>query len=162
MRVKRGYVAALAALCAAAIVYAGPRGGIINGKAIYEGTPVKPTPIDMSKEPSCAQQHTTPVLTESVVTGPNNALENVTVYVSAGTPDEATPPSQPAKFDQKGCQTSPTCWLFGSTNLWKSPTTIRLLTTSIRCPSSIASGTNRSRRDLPRFPRNTTNRSSFW
>jgi hypothetical protein len=107
MRMKQGYVAALAALCAAALLPAGPSGGTINGKATYEGTPVKPTPIDMSKEPSCATQHATPILTESVVTGPNNVLENVAVYVSAGAPDETTPPSQPAKFDQKGCQYLP-------------------------------------------------------
>jgi plastocyanin len=29
------------------------------------------------------------------------------VYVSAGAPDETTPPSQPVKFDQKGCQYIP-------------------------------------------------------
>jgi plastocyanin len=108
MRTKQGCVAALAALAAAALVYAGPRpgGGTISGKVTYEGTPAKPKPIDMGKEPSCAKQHATPVTTETVVTGPNNSLENVVVYVSAGAPDEAAP-SQAAKFDQKGCQYIP-------------------------------------------------------
>src|SRR3981081_1458083 len=81
--------------------------GTVSGKVTYTGTPAKAKPIDMSKEPSCAKQHATPVTTETVVTGPNNALENVVVYVSAGAPDETTPPSQPAKFDQKGCQYIP-------------------------------------------------------
>src|ERR1700732_5625457 len=92
MRMKPIYIAALAVLAASAIVvYAAPGGGTISGKVTYEGTPAKPKPIDMSKEPSCAKQHATPVMTETVVTGPNNSLENVVVYVSAGAPDENAP-----------------------------------------------------------------------
>jgi hypothetical protein len=106
MKNRRLSVAALAALIISAIVYAGPAGGTISGKATYEGTPAKPKTIDMSKEPSCAKQHATPVTTEGVVTGPNNSLENVVVYISAGIPDEGAP-STPAKFDQKGCQYIP-------------------------------------------------------
>jgi hypothetical protein len=107
MRMKQVYIAGLAVLAASAIVvYAAPSGGTISGKATYEGTPAKAKPIDMSKEPSCAKQHATPITTETVVTGANNALENVVVYVSAGAPDEGAP-SQPAKFDQKGCQYIP-------------------------------------------------------
>ena len=59
-------------------------GGTISGKVTYTGTPAKQKSIDMSKEPSCAKQHATPVTVESVVTGTNNALENVVVYVSSG------------------------------------------------------------------------------
>jgi hypothetical protein len=107
MRMKQIHIAGLAVLAASAIVvYAAPSGGTISGKATYEGTPAKAKPIDMSKEPSCAKQHATPITTETVVTGANNALENVVVYVSAGAPDEGAP-SQPAKFDQKGCQYIP-------------------------------------------------------
>ena len=98
--------AALAALIVCAIAYAGPAGGTISGKVTYEGTPAKPKTIDMSKEPSCAKEHTTPVTTEGVVTGPNNSLENVVVYISAGIADDSAP-STPAKFDQKGCQYIP-------------------------------------------------------
>src|SRR3984893_645427 len=108
MRKKQAYVAGLTILAASAIAaYAAPGGGTISGKVTYEGTPAKSKPIDMSKEPSCAKQHATPVTTETEVTGPNNSLENVVVYVSAGAPDETTPPSQPVKFDQKGCQYIP-------------------------------------------------------
>jgi hypothetical protein len=107
MRMKPIYMAALAGLAASAIVvYAAPSGGTISGKVTYEGTPAKAKPIDMSKEPSCAKQHATPITTETVVTGANNALENVVVYVSAGAPDESAP-SQSVKFDQKGCQYIP-------------------------------------------------------
>lgn len=97
----------LMALAVCAIVaHAGPSGGTVSGKVTYEGTPAKQKTIDMSKEPSCAKQHATPIVTETVVTGPNNALDNVVVYVSAGAPDDAAP-SQVARFDQKGCQYIP-------------------------------------------------------
>jgi plastocyanin len=81
-------------------------GGTISGKVTYTGTPVKQKPIDMSKEPSCAKQHATPVTTETVVTGANNTLENVVVYISAGG-DDANAPSQAVTFTQKGCQYLP-------------------------------------------------------
>jgi plastocyanin len=107
MQRKSGYLAGLLALAVCAIVvHAGPSGGTVSGKVTYEGTPAKQKPIDMSKEPSCAKQHATPIVTETVVTGPNNALDNVVVYVSAGAPDEGAP-SRAVKFDQKGCQYIP-------------------------------------------------------
>jgi hypothetical protein len=106
IRTKLSYAAGLVVLAAAAVSFAVPGGGIVSGKTTYEGTPAKPKPIDMSKEPSCAKQHTAPVTTETVVTGPGNTLKNVVVYVSAGVPDDA-PPTQPATIDQKGCQYIP-------------------------------------------------------
>ena len=57
--------------------------GTVSGKVTYTGTPAKQKTIDMSKEPSCAKQHATPITTETIVTGANNALENVVVYISA-------------------------------------------------------------------------------
>jgi hypothetical protein len=79
----------------------------VSGKVTYTGTPMKPKVIDMSKEPTCQKQHTTPVTTETVVTGPNNALANVVVYISAGAPNESTVPSQAVTYEQKGCQYIP-------------------------------------------------------
>src|SRR6266568_5605267 len=93
-------LAILAAMLCPALMF----GGTISGKVTYTGTPVKQKPIDMSKEPSCAKQHATPITTETVVTGPNNALDNVVVYVSSGAPDDGQVPSQAVTFDQKGCQ----------------------------------------------------------
>jgi hypothetical protein len=106
MRTKLGYAAGLAVLAASTIAFAGPSGGSISGKVTYEGTPARQKPIDMSKEPSCAKEHPTPITTETVVTGPGNALLNVVVYISAGAPDDP-PPAQPATVDQKGCQYLP-------------------------------------------------------
>ena len=61
-----------------------PAAGTISGTVTYTGTPPKMRPIDMSKEPSCASQHTTPVMTENVVTGPGNSVQYAVVYISAG------------------------------------------------------------------------------
>jgi len=107
MQVLRACGTILAALSVAAIVTAAPGAGTVTGKVTYTGTPAKPKPIDMSKEPTCAKQHTTPEMTESVVTGPGNTLEYVVVYISAGGSSESTPPSTPATFDQKGCHYTP-------------------------------------------------------
>ncbi len=106
------YVALLAigavALVAGAGRVAPPTGGTISGKVTYTGTPPKMKPIDMAKEPSCAAQHAAaPVMTENVVTGPGNTLRWVMVYVSAGDPGTAAPPTEAIRLDQKGCQYIP-------------------------------------------------------
>jgi plastocyanin len=106
MKMKTLYFAGLSMLLGSAIGIAGPAGGTISGKVTYEGTPAKQKPIDMSKEPSCAKQHATPITTETVVTGPGNTLQNVIVYISAGAPDDAAP-GQPVTITQRGCQYLP-------------------------------------------------------
>jgi len=102
MRASKPCIAVLISVLSPALMF----GGTISGKVTYTGTPVKQKPIDMSKEPTCAKQHATPVTTETVVTGANNTLENVLVYISAGA-DDATVPSQAVTFTQKGCQYIP-------------------------------------------------------
>jgi hypothetical protein len=107
VRLKRVFFSGLAIVAfSATAVNPQPSGGSVSGKVTYEGTPAKPKVIDMAKEPSCAKQHATPPTTESVVTGPNNSLENVVIYISAGVPDDSAP-SQPARFTQRGCQYVP-------------------------------------------------------
>jgi plastocyanin len=103
MRTKQFLVALFALLLCSSLLFA----GTVSGKVTYTGTPAKPKSIDMSKEPSCAKQHTTPITTETVVTGPNNALDNVVVYVSAGANDEGQVPAQVVTLEQKGCQYIP-------------------------------------------------------
>src|ERR1700676_3091406 len=84
--------------------------GTIEGKVTYTGTPPKMKPIDMSKEPTCAKEHNPPALSENVVTGPGNALQYVVVYVSAGE-QPGQPPSEPVRYDQKGCMYWPPIFL---------------------------------------------------
>src|SRR6202158_1568412 len=81
--------------------------GTVSGKVTYTGTPDRQKAIDMGKEPYCAKQHAKPVTTETVVTGPGNALENVVVYVSSGAPDDGQVPAQAVTYEQKGCQYIP-------------------------------------------------------
>src|SRR5207245_2925165 len=72
--------------------------------------PEQQRPIDMSKEPNCQKAHAAhPVTTETVVTGPNNTLQYVVVYVSEGLPAAAASqvPSETPQWDQKGCQYIP-------------------------------------------------------
>jgi plastocyanin len=102
MRVSKPSIAILVASLCPALMF----GGTISGKVTYTGTPVKQKAIDMSKEPSCAKQHATPVTTETIVTGANNTLQNVVVYISAGA-DDANAPAQAVTFTQKGCQYVP-------------------------------------------------------
>src|SRR5499425_1871443 len=104
MRTKQLFIVASALMVCPALLFSA---GTISGKVTYTGTPAKMKTIDMSKEPTCAKQHTTPVTTETVVTGPNNALENVVIYISAGAPDESSAPAQAVTFTQKGCQYLP-------------------------------------------------------
>ena len=80
--------------------------GAISGHVTFTGTPPKMRPIDMAKEPSCAKQHATPIMTESVVAGPDNALGNVVVYISAGD-KSAGPATEAVRYDQKGCEYIP-------------------------------------------------------
>jgi hypothetical protein len=122
-----------------------PGGGTISGKVSVEGTPAKPLAIDMSKEPDCAKQHATPILTENVVVGPGNALENVVVYISEGAPDETSAASEVVSVIQKGCQYLPHV---------VPPTTSTLL------PKLIANGTKHSRQERRLSLRSLIKRSS--
>jgi plastocyanin len=103
MNTKKLSLALLSAVVLAPLMFA----GTITGKVTYTGTPAKQKPIDMSKEPSCAKQHTTPQMTETVVTGAGNVLENVVVYISAGAPDENGASAKAVTFTQQGCHYAP-------------------------------------------------------
>jgi plastocyanin len=80
--------------------------GTLNGRVTYEGTPKKLKAIDMSAEPKCAKFYDAPPLPDAGVTGNDNSLQNVIVYVSAGAPEENfTGPV--AHLNQRGCRYTP-------------------------------------------------------
>jgi Carboxypeptidase regulatory-like domain len=80
--------------------------GTVNGRVSYEGTPKKLKPIDMSAEPNCAKFYNTPPMPEISLTGGDNSLQNVIVYVSAGASDENfTGPV--VHLNQRGCRYTP-------------------------------------------------------
>jgi Carboxypeptidase regulatory-like domain len=103
MQLKKLCMAALSILCVPAVAGAGPSSGIITGKVTYTGSPAKPEPINMSKQPECIKLNSKPLMAEKVVTGPGNALQNVVVYISAGASDVSPAPANPAIFDQQNC-----------------------------------------------------------
>jgi plastocyanin len=80
--------------------------GTITGKVKVDGPTPKRKVIDMSKEPACAKdyQASDPPRSETVVTGPENTLADVVVYISAGANDAGTVPAQPVTLDQHGCK----------------------------------------------------------
>jgi hypothetical protein len=102
MRLAKVCMAALSILSVSAVVAPGPRGGAIMGSVTYTGTPLKAEPINMSKEPVCIKMHPNGLMTEKVVTGPGNTLQNVVVYISAGS-DISPVPTAPVNFDQQAC-----------------------------------------------------------
>ncbi len=82
--------------------------GSVGGSVKLEGTPPKPARINMAAEPACAKQHTTPQMSEEVVTGPGGALANVVVYVKDGLGDRTfDSPKDAVVIDQKGCHYVP-------------------------------------------------------
>jgi len=99
--VRRTCVAGAILLLWPALAFAA---GTVSGKVTLDGIAPKQKSIDMSKEPFCAKLYNPPATTEAVVVGPNNALENVVVYVSAGANDQNSPPPPAASVDQKGCR----------------------------------------------------------
>ena len=104
MTTNRIWTLFLLGVAAATAAFAWPAAspGTISGTVTFTGTPPKMKAIDMAKEPTCASQHTTPVMTQNVVTGAGNTVQYVVVYVSAG--DQAgLAPTQAAKYEQKGC-----------------------------------------------------------
>jgi plastocyanin len=108
MRTKRMLpVLLVLAICPAVMCPSRLMAGTVSGKVTFTGTPAHMKPIDMSKEPICAKQHAKPIANEMVVTGPNNGLDNVVVYISSGAPDDGQVPSQTITYTQKGCQYIP-------------------------------------------------------
>ena len=100
------FIAATAVATTGALRHPRPATGSISGTVTYTGTMPKMKAIDMAKEPSCASQHKSPVMTESAVAGPSNSLEDVVVYISAGDQGSA-PATTAARYDQRGCQYVP-------------------------------------------------------
>lgn len=84
-------------------LYSGPNSAAITGRVTYTGTPAKPKPVDLAKQPECIKLNPGGLATEDVVTGPGNTLQNVLVYISAGDSDPGPAPVMAATFDQRDC-----------------------------------------------------------
>ena len=82
--------------------------GSITGTILFKGdAPAMPV-IDMSSNPQCERQHSTPARAQTVVVNANGTLRNVFVWIKSGLPQAHwTPPTTPAKLDQNGCVYTP-------------------------------------------------------
>src|SRR5262245_40435866 len=82
--------------------------GSVKGTIKLEGAAPKRKTINVAAGPSCAKQHTSPAMTEDVVTGDGGSLQNVVVYLK-GYFSQYTfdMPKSPVTVDQKGCQYTP-------------------------------------------------------
>jgi len=82
--------------------------GQIAGTVKLDGQAPHQKPIDMSKDPACAQvRGGAPATGESVVVSANGGLANVVVYISEGLSGAVPVASKPVTFEQKGCQYVP-------------------------------------------------------
>lgn len=82
--------------------------GTITGKVAFAGTKPVVKNIDMSSQPACARQHSTPPKSEEVVVNDNGTLRNVFVWVKSGLPDRQWPtPSTAVQLTQHTCMYQP-------------------------------------------------------
>jgi plastocyanin len=96
----------------AAAPAAAPRsaeGATITGEVKFVGKPPTNPPIDMSEEPKCKAEYTSPPHAREVTVNANGTLADVFVYVKAGLPAGAsyTAPTTPVVIDQKACEYHP-------------------------------------------------------
>jgi plastocyanin len=78
----------------------------ISGTVKLEGTPPEARVIRMASDPLCMPEG--PTVSEVVLVGPDNGLQNVFVYVKDGLGDRTfTAPQTPVVLDQRGCKYRP-------------------------------------------------------
>jgi len=80
----------------------------VSGRVKVEGTLPKPKPINMAADPSCVHQHSSPAVSDELVTDQKGDLQNVIVFISDGLGDRVFgSPQQPVQMKQKGCLYEP-------------------------------------------------------
>jgi len=85
-----------------------PGGATLRGSVRFEGKAPAAKAISMAADPSCAQQHPTPVMAQEVMVDAQGDLQNVIVFVSEGLGDRTfDAPSQAVVIEQKGCLYQP-------------------------------------------------------
>lgn len=83
-------------------------GATVRGSVRFEGKVPAAKAISMAADPSCAQQHPSPVMAQEVMVDAKGELQNVIVFVSEGLGARTfEEPSQPAVIDQRGCLYQP-------------------------------------------------------
>jgi len=82
--------------------------GSISGTVKLDGTPPAMKPINMSAEPYCSKEHSSPVTPQDVVASSDGKLANVVIYIKSGLGNYTyDTPKTPAALTQKGCMYEP-------------------------------------------------------
>lgn len=82
--------------------------GSIQGKVAYSGAAEQGARIRMNADPSCAEQHSTPVYSSELEVGADGALKNTFVWVKEGLDGyQFDTPSTAVELDQHGCLYKP-------------------------------------------------------
>ncbi len=79
-------------------------GAAVVGKVKFQGTLPQPAKVSMNSDPSCAKLHPGPLTSQEFLTGGDNTLGNVIVFISDGLGTRTFDvPTQEVTFEQKGC-----------------------------------------------------------
>jgi plastocyanin len=74
------------------------------GHVKFQGQLPQPAKISMSADPSCAKLHPGPAVSQDFVTGSDNTLGNVVVFIADGLGNRTFDvPAEAVTFEQKGC-----------------------------------------------------------
>jgi plastocyanin len=80
----------------------------VVGKVKFTGQLPQPTKVSMNADPSCAKLHPAPAVSQEFLTGSDNALGNVVVFISQGLENRSFDvPAESVSFEQKGCEYAP-------------------------------------------------------
>src|SRR6201981_3834914 len=80
-------------------------GASVVGKVKFTGTLPAPTKVSMNADPSCAKLHPGQAVSQDFLTGSDNSLGNVIVFISDGLGNRSFDlPTEAVPFAQKGCE----------------------------------------------------------
>ncbi len=83
-------------------------GTSVVGKVKFTGQLPQPAHVSMNADPSCAKLHPGPAVSQDYLTGADNALGNVIVFISDGLGTRTFDvPAEAVTFEQKGCEYAP-------------------------------------------------------